>query len=183
MDLFEALTTRRSVRRYLSDPIPDADLSRILEAARFAPSWANTQCWELVIVKDPATKERLRDTLSEANPARQAMIEAPVVIAALGRKGLAGFKKGEARTKHGDWLMFDVALVLHQLSLAAWGLGLGTVHVGLFDHDAAARVIGVPATHELVELMPLGRPAAANTGAPQRKAIDQFVFINRYPSS
>jgi len=181
MDLFEALTTRRSVRKYGPDPIPDEQLERVLETARLAPSWANTQCWEIIVVKDPDTKKKLSDTLSEHNPARKAMVEAPMVIAALGKKGLAGVKGGIPATKLGDWFMFDVALLLHQLSLAAWGLGLGTVHVGLFDHDAAAGILDVPEGVEVVELMPLGKPIGPAKPAPARKPLSEFVFSEKYP--
>ncbi len=180
MDVFEALTTRRSVRKYEPTPVPDADLERILEAARLAPSWANTQCWELIVIRNAETKRQLCETLTETNPARRAVVDAPVLIAACGRRGLSGMKGGQPTTKHGDWFLFDVALILHQLSLAAWDLGLGTVHVGLFDHDAAARILGVPEGVEVVELMPLGRPAGPARPAPSRKPLSDFVFSEKY---
>ena len=52
MDLFEAIKTRRSVRKYLDKPVEDDKLEAVLEAVRLAPSWANMQCWRLVVVKD-----------------------------------------------------------------------------------------------------------------------------------
>jgi len=182
MDLFEILKTRRSVRKYEPDPVDETKLEKILDAARYAPSWVNCQCWELILVRDEGMKQKLSDTLPDNNPAKKAVATAPLVIVALGRTGVSGVKKdGGFETRHGDWFMFDVALVLHQLSLAAWGLGLGTVHVGLFDHDAAARLMGVPGGLEVVELMPIGTPAVPNKKAPKRKEIHEFVFEEKYP--
>ena len=56
MDVLEAIRTRRSVRKFSPEPVSDEELRRVLEAARWAPSWANTQCWEIVVVRDPGKK-------------------------------------------------------------------------------------------------------------------------------
>ena len=90
MDLFEAIRTRRSVRKYSDKPVEDDKLQAVLEAVRMAPSWANMQCWRLVVVKDKAVKETLSDLSYvesyfspkgyKANPSKKALAEAPVVI-------------------------------------------------------------------------------------------------------
>ena len=61
MDLFEAMSTQRAVRRLRPDPIPDAVLERVLTAATFAPSGGNHQQWRIVLVREPATKQALED--------------------------------------------------------------------------------------------------------------------------
>lgn len=180
MDSFEAMLTRRSVRKLEETPIPQADLERILEAARFAPSWANTQCQELILVREPATKVALASLLSERNPARAAVTAAPVVVVACGRKGRAGFKAGAPVTTLGDWLMFDVALLLQNLCLAAHALGYGTVHVGLFDHVQVAELLGVPKDVQVVEIVPIGRPATPPGSAPPRRAVSEFIHHERF---
>jgi nitroreductase len=179
MDLMDVILQRRSIRKYKNDDIPHDMLDQVLEAARWAPSWANTQCWEFVIVKDGELKERLRDTLTPWNPARNAMVQAPVVLAACGKRGVAGYRRGEQVTIRGDWLLFDVALALHNLSLSAYSLGLGTVHVGAFDAVKAAEIIDVPTGIEVVELMPIGYPDES-PGSPPRKEISSFVYSNKY---
>ena len=50
MDVFQAITTRRSIRRFKPDPVPEALIREILDAARWSPSWGNTQPWEIVVV-------------------------------------------------------------------------------------------------------------------------------------
>ena len=56
MDLMEAIKGRRSIRKYKPDPVSEETLQKIMEAVRWAPSWANTQCWEVIVVKDPKDK-------------------------------------------------------------------------------------------------------------------------------
>ncbi len=123
MDVMEAIKTRRSVRRFKPDAIPDEVMSEILEAARWSPSWANTQCWEFIVVTDQATRTRLsEEVLAQGNPAKRGVAEAPAVVVALGKEGVAGFYKGPSTDK-GDWFMYDVGVAMQNLCLAAWGFG------------------------------------------------------------
>jgi nitroreductase len=59
--LYESMRTTRAVRRLRPDPLPDAVLRRVLEAATWAPSGGNRQPWRVIAVRDPDTKRRLRD--------------------------------------------------------------------------------------------------------------------------
>lgn len=63
--LTDILTERYSCRAFRPDPVPDADLIRIVEAARHVPSWCNAQPWQVEITRGAAT-DRLRDKLMEA---------------------------------------------------------------------------------------------------------------------
>ena len=63
MELFDAINNRRSIRRYQADPVDDETVNKILEAGRWAPSWANTQCWRFVVVRDPEIKARIGQSL------------------------------------------------------------------------------------------------------------------------
>jgi nitroreductase len=180
MDVFEAMSMRRSVRKYLPDPVGEEDLARILEAGRQAASWENTQCWEIVVVRDPAVKERLAATVTEGNPARGAITAAPLVLAACARVRRSGFKAGQATTIHGDWMLFDVALFLANVTHAAHALGYGTVHVGLMDHAAAGAVLGAPEDIQVVELMPIGRSARPPRAAPPRRPLSEFLHHERF---
>jgi len=179
MDVLSAIQTRRSVRHYTADPVKHADLRVILEAARWAPSWANTQCWRFVVVRDTATKAKLAGTLNPGNPATAALAEAPIVIAACAVLGRAGFKRGEPCTDKGDWFMFDVALAMQNLVLAAHSLGLGTVHVGLVDARKAAEILHLPEGVVFVEMTPLGYPAE-EAKAPPRRELSEIVSEERY---
>lgn len=179
MEVMEAIKGRRSVRGYKKDPIPEEKLQRILEAIQWAPSWANTQCWEVIVVREDEIKSQLAETLPPGNPARAAMTQAPIVLVLLGQKGRAGFYKGNAATDKGDWYMFDCGLAAQNLCLAAHAEGLGTVIVGLFDAPKAAEVLKVPEGKAVVVMTPLGLPDKVPP-PPKRKGIEEFVHQDLY---
>ncbi len=179
MEALECILERRSIRRYKSDQVSEEDLNVVLEAFRWAPSWANTQCWELVVVRDTAMKEKLQSLLPPVNPARPALTKAPVVIAICGKTGKSGFYKESACTLYGDWMLFDLGIAAQNLCLAAHSLGLGTVHVGLFDHAQAGKVLGLPDDIKVVELIPLGHPERRPDKTPRRETAD-FVHRESY---
>jgi nitroreductase len=99
-----------------------------------------------------------------------------VACAELGR---SGYYKGEQATDKGDWFMFDVALAMQNLTLAAHAIGLGTVHVGLFEAKEVAKVLDVPANVAVVEMTPLGYPDE-EPAAPGRKELAEIVFQGNY---
>ncbi len=179
MDLMEAIKGRRSIRKYKPDPVPEEVLQTLMEAVRWAPSWANTQCWELIVVKDPGVKSELATTLPKGNPALSSMVEAPMVLVLCGKKGTSGFYRGQAVTDKGDWLMFDTGIAMQTVCLAAYSLGLGTVVVGMFDHKKAEEILRVPQHIEVVAMTPLGYPATGGS-TPKRKDKSEFVFSDRY---
>ena len=178
-DFMSILKGRRSIRKYEDRAVPEEALLQILESVQWSPSWANTQCWEVVVVKDPATKERLAEILGNRNPAQKAVANAPVVLALCGKLKSAGYYKGEASTKLGDWFMFDTGIAAQSLCLAAHDLGLGTVIVGHLDHDKARGVLGVGDGYEVVVLIPLGYPAKESP-APRRREVGEFTHYEKF---
>lgn len=172
--LMEVIQGRRSIRKYEERNVPADLLDQILEAVRWSPSWTNCQCWEIVVVRNPETKARLQETIAPKNPATKAIVAAPVVLALCARTKESGYYSGMVTTKFGDWFMYDLGLATQSLCLTAHSLGLGTVIVGLLDHDKAAAILNVPDTMELVSLIPLGFPAKIGR-APERKPVADFV--------
>ena len=179
MEVLEAIKTRRSIRKYKTTPVDDKTLELILEAARWAPSWGNTQCWRLIVVSDADIKNRLADTLNATNPAMDAIKQAPLLIVACAELGRAGYKEGELATDKGDWFMFDVALAMQNLVLAAHSLGLGTVHIGRFDAKKAADILEVPQGYCVVEMTPLGYPDQVRDPRP-RKELSEIISYDRF---
>lgn len=179
-EFMEIVRGRRSIRKYEERDVPEEALNTVLEAVRWAPSWANTQCWEVVVIRDRAIKEQLQATLPpKGNPAVGAVLQAPVLLALCGRLKSSGFYKGEATTKFGDWFMFDLGIACQNICLTAHALGLGTVVVGLFDHDKARAAIRAPEGTELVALIPLGYPAKVSS-APNRRELAEFVHRDTF---
>lgn len=179
MYLFDAIKLRRSIRHYKPDMVEEVKISTVLDAARWAPSWGNTQCCRFVVVKDQEIKAKLSETLTSWNPSRSTVKEVPIVIVACAELGESGYKDGNVSTNKGDWYMFDVALAMQNLSLAACALGLGTVHIGAFDAQEVARILNVPEGVAVVEMMPLGYPAREGK-APPRKELSDMVFYEHY---
>jgi nitroreductase len=179
MDAIECMLTRRSVRKFTEDPLPQEDLDKILDAVRYSPSWENTQCWELVVVRDAGQKQKLQEVVPNNNPARKGLLQAPVVIALCARLGRAGGKPEAPMSEYGDWFMFDAGIASQNLCLAAWALGYGTVNVGWLDHKAGAEVLGLPNDVKLLELIPVGRPAK-EPKTPKRREFTDFVHNERF---
>ncbi len=183
LEVLEAIRTRRSIRKYKTDPIDDKTLEMVLEAARWAPSWANTQCWRFIVVRDGDIKSKLANTLrgreNAPNPATDAIRNAPLVIVACAELGKSGCYDGASATDKGDWFMFDVALAMQNLVLAAHSLGLATVHVGHFDAKEVANILEVPEGYCVVEMTPLGYPDQVRDPRP-RKELAEIVFYDKY---
>ncbi len=177
MELWEAIKGRRSVRDMKEEGIPLETVLELLEAVRWAPSWANTQCWEVILVSRPEVKEALSETLTSVlpgNPAHDAIKKAPWVLVFLGQKGKAGYFHGRPVTDKGDWLMFDVALAVQNFCLAAWDRGLGTVIVGAFDAKRVKEILKVPDDREVVVMIPLGIPKKVPEPR-RRKEVSEFL--------
>ena len=179
MEVLEAIKTRRSIRKYKATPVDDKTVELVLEAARWAPSWANTQCWRFIVVRDSNIKSELANITTYNNPSTDAIRNAPVVIVACAELGKSGYKDGEQASDKGDWYMFDVALAMQNLVLAAHSVGLGTVYNGLFDAKKAASILKVPDGLCVVEMTPLGYPDQEPKVRP-RKELSEIVSYDSY---
>ena len=176
---------RRSVRRMKSDPINDEILEKVLEAARWAPSWKNTQCWRFVVVRDSTIRSEVAGCMisgrSGENPSANAIKQAPVLIVACAELEKSGLNAGNFATDKGDWYMYDVALAMQNLVLKAHSLGLGTVHLGLFDSQKVAEILRVPDGFCVVAMTPLGYPDETPRTVP-RKELSEIVFYEKFGS-
>lgn len=188
MEVPEAIKNRRSIRRYRNDQISDDILNKVLEAAHWAPSWGNTQCWRFIVVRDPGIKSEIAACLNKVkfdnefveNAAASAIRQAPVLIVFCAEMGKAGYNsEGEPVTDKGDWFMFDIALAMENLALTAHSLGLGTVIIGGFDAPAVARILEVPDDLSVVTMTPLGIPDHKGQISP-RKSLSEAVYYEKY---
>ncbi len=170
---------RRSVRSYQEKGVTDEQLNEILESVKWSPSWANTQCWEIIVIRDQGMKDKLQEILPKTNPARKHFGEAPVVLGVCGKLNSSGYYKDKVTTKFGDWFMYDLGIATQSICLTAHDLGLGTVIVGLFDHDQIKSTLGVPEGYELVSLIPVGYPAK-ETSAPKRREVSEFTHYDKF---
>ncbi len=167
MEFTAVVRQRRSIRKYRPDPVPQPKIDHVLEAARLAPSWANSQCWTFVVVTDPRAKRRLAEAGNEW------IEEAPVIIVACADPSKSGVKKDQT------YYLLDIGIAMEHLVLAATDEGLGTCWIGWFDEQKARRALGVPREIRVVALTPLGYPDE-EPEARQRRSLGEIVRRDRW---
>lgn len=175
MDIFDAIADRRSVRKYLRDPVPETVLARVLEAGSLAPSGHNRQPWRFVVVREESRRRALADAAASHNGF---IAEAPVVLAFLGFLAYESAPAPDARTR-GSWtwdmyVRYNVAIAAAYVTLAATAEGLGTCWINNYDEDRVRTVLKVPEQFALVCLMTLGY-AAEEPPAKPRKPVEDLT--------
>jgi len=166
LDFMEVVHKRRSVRKYKQDKVSRADIEYVLEAARLAPSWGNRQCWRYIVVTDEATRKKIATTDWTA--------KAPAIIVACGDPTKAGNKDGK------PYYMLDVGISMEHLILAAADRGLGTCWIGgQFDEKTVRDALGVPESHRVVAMAPLGYPDESPL-AKERKPLAEMVTWEKW---
>ncbi len=180
MELKDGLFTRRSVRRFTDYRVTDYEISEMLEAARYAPSWANVQPWEFVVVRDSGLIEKIASTYAPQNPARKCTLACSALIIACARTGISGFYNGTPITVYDSWHMFDLGMAVQNLCLRAHELELGTVVVGLMNHAECAKLISLPEGYVAVTAIPVGKPAVSAKEGPPRRPQSEFVHLNTF---
>jgi len=184
MDLFDAIHTRRSIRRFLEKPVEEEKLQKIMEAARAAPSWANLQCWRFIVVKDVKTRENISEltgmykgtefTTENNNPAKKGIPQAPILIVACADPLQSGNLWNQ------QYYLSDIGIAAQNIMLAARALDLGTVFIGVFHEEKIRELLEIPANLRVVGLFPLGYPLKEKKGGPPRKDMDEIVFQEKW---
>lgn len=164
MDFQELIRRRYSVRAYRQEPVSEEALSRILEAARLAPTAANRQPFRIVVLAAAGRQP----ALARVYP-RPWFLQAPIVVCVCGVPGEAWVRK-DGRSH----LDVDAAIVMDHLILAATDEGLGTCWIANFDMDPAREAFELRANEVPLLLTPLGY-AADRPGARERRSLDSLV--------
>jgi nitroreductase len=151
MELFEAIKSRKSVRKYINKPIEPEKLEQIMIAARLAPSWRNGQCWKFVVVTDVEQKKDLIRCASVFN--QSWMGKEYAVIVACGNPEQSGFRNEQR------YYLVDVAIAMEHLILAATAFGLGTCWIGGFEEQKVKSLLNIPENYRVVAMAALGYPA------------------------
>jgi len=166
MEFMDLVLKRRSIRKYKPEPVPKEDIEYILEAARQAPSWANRQCWRYIVVSDEAIRKKIT--------MREWAAKAPIVIVGCGDPTKAGNLDGR------PYYMLDMGISMEHLVLAAAEKGLGTCWIGgQFDEKVVREALGVPESHRVVALTPLGYPDES-PAAKDRKPLAELVTWEKW---
>ena len=169
MSFSELVKQRYSVRAYKPDPVSDEDLQRVLTDACLAPTAANRQAFQLIVIRTSGREQALSRIYG-----RDWFVQAPLVICACCLLDETWVRRDGK--SYGD---VDVAIVMDHLILSAASLGLGTCWIGAFDPDAAREVLALPDGVEPVAFTPLGYPAD-QPGPKRRKAVSELVRYDRW---
>ena len=164
MEYFDLIRSRYSVRSYSSDPVEEEKLTQILQAASLAPTAANRQPFQLLVIHTEGRKDELRRIYSH-----DWFVQAPLLICAIGVP-----RQGWIRMDKRRYLDVDVAIVMDHLILAAANLGLGTCWVAAFDAAAARKALHLTDDIEPLIFTPLGY-ANDRPGPKERKPVTELV--------
>ncbi len=171
----ECITGRRSIRQFTDQPVSHELLADIVATASYAPSWKNTQITRYIAVEGD-TKAKLAKCTSAYPHNGEIISNSPMVIAVTVIKGRSGFERdGSFTTSRKDsWQMFDAGIASEAFCLAAHEQGLGTVILGIFDQEEAAKLLEIPEERDLIALIPIGYPAESPV-APKRKGVEDLL--------
>ncbi|MBN2104961.1 nitroreductase family protein [bacterium] len=169
MELFEAIRTRQSVRKYADRPVEEEKLNRILEAARLSPSAKNRQARKFIVIRDAERRQKM----IEAARGQQFVGSAPVIIACCGLDPDYHMTCGQPADT------IDLAIAIDHMTLAATALGLGSCWIGAFYQDQVKQLLGIPEKVQVVELLLLGY-ASESEFRTSRKGLQEIVAYERW---
>jgi len=163
LDVLQAIFERRSIRKYRDDKIGKEVIMKLLEAARWAPSSKNRQPWEFIVIDD---KEKI-ELIARAK-GQSWIAEAPLIIVAISDPKISPI-----------YHMSDTAMALHNISLAALKLGLGSCWIGIYEFEEVKKALGIPQDKVLVGALAVGYPDE-KPPARERKPIPKIAYYNVY---
>jgi nitroreductase len=165
----EAILSRRSIRRYTPDPVPEEVIQELLAAAMSAPSASNEQPWQFVVIDD----RHLLDEIPKFHPYAGMLKQAPLAIAVCGDLKL--------EMMSGYWIQ-DCSAATENLLLAAHAKGLGAVWLGVHPREERANsvgeLLGLPEQVRPLCLISIGYPAEQKP--PSHRYDASRVHRNRW---
>ena len=165
MSFVDVVLSRRSIRRYTTQAIPEDVLTKVLEAGRQAPSASNKQPWHFIVLTDDEVKEKL-------SHGRWNTFVKDSAVTVVGC-GYVGEEYGRR------WSTVDTTIALQNMVLAAWALGIGSCWIGDFQEAEVKRLLNIPDEWNVVALVTFGYPAETPRHR-QKKPIDEIVSYNTF---
>ncbi len=187
--LLELMKKRRTIRKFKPEPIPDDYIKKVIDAAHWAPSGANTQPWEFVVVKDTEMKNKIGLAVSETAtlrndrkkiPVQPYFVEAWALIIVCGDPRLMeAYPTGDVRE---EIFTSSLAAALQNMHLAATALGLEGSVWGTVGPLAGTRIndmLKIPQVLKVRAIVPLGYPAI-HPKPTFRREIDEILHEEAY---
>jgi len=201
-DIIELISSRRSIRRFTDDPVPDAVIDKVIEAARWAPSGENEQPWRLIVVRNPETKAKIAEIAKLGTGGR---VTAEFSLSDYWQKKYAGVKDPEKKARlfrtlyTGQVIVvvgelkdmfdtpYDLSTAIMSMLLEAHSLGLGAcwVHGPSVYPSLVKRMkelLKVPTgmgQYKLIATVSLGWPAESPK-AREKKNFEDIVYWEEF---
>ncbi len=176
METIQCILERRSVRKFKREKLSAGVVAELINAARFAPTWANTRTSRYYLVADDTVRMKIAACCTDHN--RKIAEGAPnllVMTAVAGRSGMEGREVPSYNTHSSkEWTMFDSGIAAQTLCLAAHDMGIGSVIMGGYDIQAISRLLDVPEEEFLVAVIAAGYPDE-QPAAPRRREVQEIL--------
>jgi nitroreductase len=202
VDVVEAIKTRRSIRKFREDIVPDELLRKIVDAATWAPSGDNAQPWVFIIIRDRQLKENIRSFLVDRALRYAESVEGKKELekyeSEFRFKWIEGIKSGRYQEHVGKapvliaifgdssspYYIHDCCVAAQNLILAAHAFGLGSclIDPGIGDEVTGSHIrslLKAPENFRVVFLVTIGFPAETPKPRP-RKDLGEILFLNEY---
>jgi len=163
MDVLKAIRTLLAVREYQDRPVPEEVIGRIVEAGRLTASANNRQPWHFIVVRDRETLRQLGRIVTSGPYIAQAPVALVIVI------------------NPTPTAVSDASRAIQSMLLAAWAEGVGGNWTGFRGLDGVKALLGIPATLDVVAVLPFGYPAqSVGHGKKNRKPLSEVASRERY---
>ena len=179
MEALQNIKGRRSIRQYKDTPVTAEQITQIVEAAKFAPTWKNSQTVRYHAVLDKALKDQIaaEGTLNFSKNGNNIRSAAALVVLTT-VDGSAGYEPDgtPTTTKGSHWQSFDAGIACQTFCLAAHDMGLGTLIMGIFDEPKIKALLNLPEGESVSALIAVGYADIAPE-APKRKETAEILDI------
>ena len=197
-DLLKLMSSQGTVRHFKPDPVPEKDLEKVLQATRWAPSGANTQPWDFIVIKNPELKEEIAHIFVESQQRakkedkefpygtdeelRRRFTDPPILIVVCAD---TRFMKAYPKVGYREQI-FNVSMgtTIQNMMLAANALGLGLSWgtVDTLGRNKLRELLGVPAYVRVLEVLQLGCPAERVLPGFRRDPAT-FTHVDKFDAS
>lgn len=179
MELVEGIKNRRSIRKFTDEEVTKEQIEEIIDTARFAPSWKNSQSVRYMLIMDKDIKAKIAsDGVMGFEWNTKVIGGAPALVLLLTVDKRAGYERdgSESTSKGEHWQSFDAGIAAEAFSLAAYAKGLGSVILGIYDEAKVSEIAGVPEGQKVSALIPVGYPAE-EPQPPKRKDVADLLTV------
>ncbi len=178
MDIIEGIKTRRSIRKFKKEMVSDDLIIKAVDAAKFYPSWKNSETARFILVKDQSIKEKMADAVLGFKQNTDIILNAPEIIVVTTIDNIAGYgKDGSPTTSKGSHFQsFDAGAATYALQLALHSYGIGSVVLGIFEESKIKEILSLDEGISVSCILPIGYKDI-DAKAPLRHTTEEFLTI------